>query len=126
MEVINGVISSGSKKNNCGTASPFSCLFGSLSQTLYTESIPATQSAYEHTWVGSWAKWHLCRNRRRRRRTTTTTTLWLFKILLHLANVLHIPEATEILQYKENVEVVLLCSQECQFKGLDHRYCNLL
>jgi hypothetical protein len=58
--------------------------------------------------------------------TTTTTTLWLFNILLHIANLLHIQEATEILQYKENVEVVLLCSQECQFKGLDHRYCNLV
>ncbi len=36
----------------------------SLSQTPHTESIPAT--AYEHPWMGSWARWHLCRRKKKK------------------------------------------------------------
>ncbi len=56
----------GPEKNSCLSL----CLFGSLSQTLRTLKafLPATQSAYEHTWVGSWARWHLCRRKKTKKK----------------------------------------------------------
>jgi hypothetical protein len=71
----------------------------------HTESIPATQSAYEQYLGGILGQMAFVQKKKKK------NIVWLFKILLHLANLL-----LHNRRGYRNLAVVLLCSQECQFK----------